>query len=309
MHRSDEQFFVDKNEELRGWRHELVRREHDILSRESKRGVTRRGLAVGDRVKTTHFLKFRSGKTAPAGTVGVVTKVPGDTPVSVAEVHLIETGVLFDPTDTEIEPLINSLDVYEPPEVPDSPPSPTSTSNASNGWQRDEVTALRHQLHELSRENTLLKQHFRKVQEEGETRQRESARKEPVYDHKCCDEQHTPYCKRTGFKHTDRPVKGNEIPNSAKALIVSVSYRGTPETLSGSVEAGHTAKSFLQRSGFAGDVIHLTEEEVPKSPTRANILRCLNWLVKDTRPGECVYFHFIGRSILAFEVDKPVGVS
>ena len=57
-------------------------------------------------------------------------------------------------------------------------------------------------------------------------------------------------------------------------------------------------KTFLnERYGYAlEDMVILTDDQQnpASSPTKANIIRAMHWLVKDARPDDSLFFHYSG---------------
>jgi hypothetical protein len=62
------------------------------------------------------------------------------------------------------------------------------------------------------------------------------------------------------------------------------------------VNDAYNMKQFLNRFGFAdGDMVVLTDNQPPISqPTRANMIRAMEWLVKDARSQDSLFFHYSG---------------
>ncbi|KAG7920269.1 hypothetical protein KL934_000950 [Ogataea polymorpha] len=83
-----------------------------------------------------------------------------------------------------------------------------------------------------------------------------------------------------------------------KALLVGINYIGTSNALRGCINDVHNMFNFLtQTQGYkAEDIVMLTDDqrELVKVPTKANMIRAMQWLVKDARPGDSLFFHYSG---------------
>lgn len=83
-----------------------------------------------------------------------------------------------------------------------------------------------------------------------------------------------------------------------KALIVGINYYKTNNELRGCVNDARAVSAFLQdRYGYKQDdmVILTDDQRDPRShPTKNNILRGMQWLVKDARPNDTLFFHYSG---------------
>ncbi|CAE6533403.1 unnamed protein product [Rhizoctonia solani] len=81
--------------------------------------------------------------------------------------------------------------------------------------------------------------------------------------------------------------------------IIGINYRNVQhEGLQGCVNDANSVAEFLTHQlGFhKQDIIKLTDDNTDSDrlPTRANIISAMNWLVKDARPGDSLFFHFSG---------------
>ena len=83
-------------------------------------------------------------------------------------------------------------------------------------------------------------------------------------------------------------------PALTRVLLVGINYVGTPYELAGCVNDVTDMNALLkQLYPTCKDYLVLTDTS-PVKPTRANILAGINWLVRDLKPGQNVYFHFSG---------------
>lgn len=80
-----------------------------------------------------------------------------------------------------------------------------------------------------------------------------------------------------------------------KALLVGINYYGTANQLRGCVNDVKNMSQFLnQFYGFLyDDMVILTDDQNDNArlPTRANIIRAMQWLVKDAQPNDSYFFH------------------
>jgi hypothetical protein len=80
--------------------------------------------------------------------------------------------------------------------------------------------------------------------------------------------------------------------------LIGINYFGQPNQLQGCINDVTNVSSFLhERHGYRReDMVILTDDqENPKSvPTKANILRAMQWLVYDAQPNDSLFIHFSG---------------
>ncbi|KAK4861818.1 hypothetical protein LT330_003853 [Penicillium expansum] len=83
-----------------------------------------------------------------------------------------------------------------------------------------------------------------------------------------------------------------------RALLIGINYAGQPNALKGCINDVTNMSNFLtQRFGYKReDMVILTDDQRnPLSlPTKANILRAMQWLVKDAQPNDSLFIHFSG---------------
>ncbi|KGO73720.1 Peptidase C14, caspase catalytic [Penicillium italicum] len=83
-----------------------------------------------------------------------------------------------------------------------------------------------------------------------------------------------------------------------RALLIGINYAGQPNALKGCINDVTNMSNFLtQRFGYKReDMVILTDDQRnPMSlPTKANILRAMQWLVKDAQPNDSLFIHFSG---------------
>ncbi|GMG32870.1 unnamed protein product [Ambrosiozyma monospora] len=104
-----------------------------------------------------------------------------------------------------------------------------------------------------------------------------------------------------------RPEGHPQVPNSSngysscrgnkKALLIGCNYIGSKHALRGCINDVHNMYNFLLKNGYSTDnIVMLTDDnrESVKVPLRANILRAMQWLVKNARSGDSLFFHYSG---------------
>lgn len=83
-----------------------------------------------------------------------------------------------------------------------------------------------------------------------------------------------------------------------KALLVGINYFGSKNELRGCINDVKNMSQFLvQRWGYKWeDMVILTDDlnDRARVPTKENIIRAMQWLVKDARPNDSLVFHFSG---------------
>ncbi|KAG2149074.1 metacaspase-1 [Suillus bovinus] len=83
-----------------------------------------------------------------------------------------------------------------------------------------------------------------------------------------------------------------------KALCIGINYIGQSEQLRGCINDANNIKRFLATQfGYKEeDMVILTDDarDPRQLPTRQNILRAMEWLVRDARPNDSLFFHYSG---------------
>ncbi|PYI22822.1 hypothetical protein BO86DRAFT_125144 [Aspergillus japonicus CBS 114.51] len=83
-----------------------------------------------------------------------------------------------------------------------------------------------------------------------------------------------------------------------KALLIGINYIGQPNALRGCINDVTNMSTFLnEKYGYRReDMVILTDDQQnPMSlPNKANILRAMQWLVKDAQPNDSLFIHFSG---------------
>lgn len=102
----------------------------------------------------------------------------------------------------------------------------------------------------------------------------------------------------------------NLIPLSGRrrALLIGINYKGTSAALAGCINDAKNMKGILQRNGYPDDGEHMVvltdDRSSPRDyqPTRANIMKALQWLTQGVSRGDTLFLHFSGHG--SQEVDK-----
>lgn len=83
-----------------------------------------------------------------------------------------------------------------------------------------------------------------------------------------------------------------------KALLIGVNYTGSKNALRGCINDVHNLQRYLtQRAGYKqDDMVILTDDQRNQQsiPTKQNIIRACQWLVKGAQPNDSLVFHFSG---------------
>ncbi|KAH0833201.1 putative metacaspase [Lanmaoa asiatica] len=81
-----------------------------------------------------------------------------------------------------------------------------------------------------------------------------------------------------------------------KALLIGINYIGQPEALQGCIEDVHRMKRFLLGRGYRAEDMVILADNSPhprEQPTQQNMIDAMHWLVRDARPNDSLFFHFI----------------
>ena len=101
-----------------------------------------------------------------------------------------------------------------------------------------------------------------------------------------------------------KPVAPNPVPapkvvpaptgGLKRALVVGINYVGTQYQLDGCINDALDMQAQLKKFFPSCTDYRLVTDSTPLTPTRANILAALDWLVTGLKPGENVMFHYSG---------------
>lgn len=111
-----------------------------------------------------------------------------------------------------------------------------------------------------------------------------------------------------GFgQNTDMTFQYSNCSGRKKAVLVGINYFGTKNELSGCINDVKNMSQFLvSRWGYKwDDMVILTDDqrENARIPTRNNIIRAMQWLVKDARPNDSLVFHYSGHGGVTKDLD------
>ncbi|CAL4939734.1 unnamed protein product [Urochloa decumbens] len=97
------------------------------------------------------------------------------------------------------------------------------------------------------------------------------------------------------------PASYPKVRGKKRALLVGVSYTGTPHELRGTVnDVKEMRRILVDKFGYpSGCILELTEMErdLSRVPTRQNLLRAMRWLVDGCASGDSLVFHFAGHGV------------
>ncbi|KAG9025716.1 Ca(2+)-dependent cysteine protease [Tulasnella sp. JGI-2019a] len=93
-----------------------------------------------------------------------------------------------------------------------------------------------------------------------------------------------------------------------KALLIGINYVGTNQALEGCQNDANNMKKFIQKhyNYQDADVVMLTDDRKRRpeeQPNRANILRGMQWLVRNAQPNDSLFFHYSGHGGLTKDLD------
>lgn len=96
-------------------------------------------------------------------------------------------------------------------------------------------------------------------------------------------------------KNSDMTFQYSNCTGKRKALLIGINYYGTKNELRGCINDVKNMSLFLnQNYGYSyDDMVILTDDqkELARIPTRDNIIRAMQWLVKDAKANDSYFFH------------------
>ncbi|PRP86660.1 hypothetical protein PROFUN_05139 [Planoprotostelium fungivorum] len=92
---------------------------------------------------------------------------------------------------------------------------------------------------------------------------------------------------------------GDLTTGRRKALLIGINYKGSTAELRGCINDVMRLKQFLLSKGFLDTpqtMVVLTDDQHDRtrSPTRANMIAAMKWLVTGAMPGDSLFFHYSG---------------
>ena len=135
-------------------------------------------------------------------------------------------------------------------------------------------------------------------QQSGNQRGQPGQNGEPDYGHQYGSGQYSrPPTNQQSFGVENYNYQYSACNGRKKALLVGINYIGTANELRGPINDVNNVEQFLLTHGFkSDDIVKLTDDQrVQRAiPTRQNILDAIQWLVKDARPNDSLFFHYSG---------------
>ncbi|KIK97762.1 hypothetical protein PAXRUDRAFT_759934 [Paxillus rubicundulus Ve08.2h10] len=104
--------------------------------------------------------------------------------------------------------------------------------------------------------------------------------------------------------------KYSQCNGRKKALLIGINYIGQSAALQGCIEDVNRMKRFLLSRGYKEqDMVTLKDDSKhPRErPTRQNILEAMQWLVRDARPNDSLFFHYSGHGGQTKDLDGDEG--
>ena len=90
----------------------------------------------------------------------------------------------------------------------------------------------------------------------------------------------------------------SQCNGTRKALLIGRNYTGSKNQLQGWINDSHNIYNILtSRYNYRPeDIMELNDDqqEYIRIPTRENMIRAMQWLVKDTQPNDSLFFHYSG---------------
>ncbi|SCU85057.1 LAMI_0C09978g1_1 [Lachancea mirantina] len=94
------------------------------------------------------------------------------------------------------------------------------------------------------------------------------------------------------------PYQYSQCTGRRKALLIGINYIGSQNALRGCINDARNMFNFLTtRYGYrAEDIVILTDDQqqMMSVPLRANIIRAMQWLVRDAQPNDALFLHYSG---------------
>ncbi|KAJ9108640.1 Ca(2+)-dependent cysteine protease [Naganishia adeliensis] len=90
----------------------------------------------------------------------------------------------------------------------------------------------------------------------------------------------------------------SQCTGSKKALCIGINYKGTSSELKGCINDAQNMSKFLcERFGYKQDDIVMLVDDARnprQTPTRANMIAAMQWLVAGAKPNDSLFFHYSG---------------
>lgn len=116
-----------------------------------------------------------------------------------------------------------------------------------------------------------------------------------------------PQMNTPGGGHGQLNYMYSQCNGQKKALIIGINYFGTDQELGGCINDARNMRAFITRNyGYKDqDIVVLTDDSQNpvQRPTRANIIRAMEWLVRGAQPNDSLFFHYSGHGGLTKDTD------
>lgn len=94
------------------------------------------------------------------------------------------------------------------------------------------------------------------------------------------------------------PFQYSQCNGTRKALLIGINYIGSKNQLQGCINDSHNIYNILtsKYNYRPEDIVELNDDqqEYIRIPTRENMIRAMQWLVKDAQPNDSLFFHYSG---------------
>ncbi|KAG8871659.1 Ca(2+)-dependent cysteine protease [Tulasnella sp. 331] len=121
----------------------------------------------------------------------------------------------------------------------------------------------------------------------------------------------------SGEEEVQLNFKYSQCTARKKALLIGINYTGSRWELDGAQNDARNIKKFLERKSYLDsrssfiwykpdDFVMLTDDpsrRPDEQPTRANIIKAMNWLVYHAEPDDSLFLHFSGHGGLTPDID------
>ncbi|KAK6201510.1 caspase domain-containing protein [Scheffersomyces amazonensis] len=108
-------------------------------------------------------------------------------------------------------------------------------------------------------------------------------------------------------QNTNYTFQYSNCSGRKKALLVGCNYFNSRNELKGCINDVKNMSNFLnQRWGYKWeDMVILTDDQhdLSRVPTKNNVIRAMQWLVKDARPNDSLVFHYSGHGGITKDLD------
>lgn len=89
-----------------------------------------------------------------------------------------------------------------------------------------------------------------------------------------------------------------------RALLCGLNYIGSDSELNGCINDVINVSKFLKGCGYQDTDIKILTDLTEIKPTRLNIENAINWLVKDVKSGDTLFFHYSGHGTTVKDTSK-----